>query len=226
MTITAQQTNSATPLDVSGVAKVSYADPSAPQLFTESLRRTGFGVLTNHPIAQSTLEEIYREWLGFFDNEAKHRYRWDPEKQDGFFSAAEAETAKGGKKRDLKEYFHVFPWGRYPREITEATHQILRTGERPRRRVARLGRRPHAGRGQSQILPAASQMIRGSSRTLLRVLRYPPITGEEHSDAVRAAAHEDINLLTVLPAANAAGPAIARQPGRSGAMCRQISGRW
>jgi len=49
------------------------------------------------------------------------------------------------------------------------------------------------------------QMMNGSTRTLLRVLRYPPLTGSEEPGAVRAASHEDINLLTVLPAANEPG---------------------
>jgi isopenicillin N synthase-like dioxygenase len=39
----------------------------------------------------------------------------------------------------------------------------------------------------------------------LRVLRYPPLTGQEPPGAVRAAAHGDINLLTILPAANEPG---------------------
>ena len=48
-------------------------------------------------------------------------------------------------------------------------------------------------------------MIKDSEQTLLRVLHYPPITGNEEPDAIRAAAHEDINLLTILPAANEPG---------------------
>ena len=45
----------------------------------------------------------------------------------------------------------------------------------------------------------------GSEHTLLRILHYPPLTGAEDANAIRAAAHEDINLLTVLPAANEPG---------------------
>lgn len=48
-------------------------------------------------------------------------------------------------------------------------------------------------------------MIENSQATLLRVLHYPPLTGEEEPGAIRAAAHEDINLLTILPAANEPG---------------------
>ncbi len=49
-------------------------------------------------------------------------------------------------------------------------------------------------------------MINGSEQTLLRVLHYPPMQGDEEPGAIRAAAHEDINLLTVLPAANEPRP--------------------
>ena len=41
--------------------------------------------------------------------------------------------------------------------------------------------------------------------TLLRVLRYPPIKGPLAPKALRAAAHEDINLITLLPAADEPG---------------------
>jgi isopenicillin N synthase-like dioxygenase len=32
---------------------------------------------------------------------------------------------------------------------------------------------------------------------LLRVLHYPPLDGTENADALQAAAHEDINLITI-----------------------------
>jgi isopenicillin N synthase-like dioxygenase len=48
-------------------------------------------------------------------------------------------------------------------------------------------------------------MIKDSSQTLLRILHYPPLAGNEEPDAIRAAAHEDINLITILPAANEPG---------------------
>lgn len=50
-----------------------------------------------------------------------------------------------------------------------------------------------------------AEMLTGNSRTLLRILRYPPLEGDAPEGAVRAAAHEDINLLTVLPASNETG---------------------
>jgi len=60
-----------------GVAAVSYKDPAAPALFTDSLHRTGFGVVRDHPIPQALVEEIYAEWLDFFNGDAKHAYAFD-----------------------------------------------------------------------------------------------------------------------------------------------------
>ena len=57
-------------------------------------------------------------------------------------------------------------------------------------------------------------MISNSDQTLLRILHYPPMTGDEEPGAIRAAAHGDINLLTVLPAANE--PGLGGEPGRGG----------
>ena len=48
-------------------------------------------------------------------------------------------------------------------------------------------------------------MLERSDHTLLRVLHYPPLRGDEDPGAVRAAAHGDINLLTILPAATEPG---------------------
>ncbi|HEV7285075.1 MAG TPA: hypothetical protein VGN75_09470, partial [Kaistia sp.] len=84
-----------------GVAAVSYKDPAAPALFTDSLHRTGFGVVRDHPIPQALVEEVYAEWLDFFNGDAKHAYAFDKAKHDGFFSSAVSETAKGNTKRDL-----------------------------------------------------------------------------------------------------------------------------
>ena len=50
-----------------------------------------------------------------------------------------------------------------------------------------------------------SDMIVGSEQTLLRILHYPPLPDAIEPGAIRAGAHEDINLLTVLPAANEPG---------------------
>lgn len=187
------------------VLVVDYRDPEAPAKFTESLRTTGFGVLKNHPIPQELVEGIYSEWLNFFDGEAKHRYAYSRETQDGFFSTAISETAKGHKQKDIKEYFHIYPKGRYPAEVSDAARRYYGiANDLARELLAWVGTHTPADVKARFSMPL-SDMIADSDKTLLRVLRYPPLTGNEPEGAIRAAAHGDINLLTVLPAANEPG---------------------
>lgn len=188
-----------------GVAAVSYKDPAAPAQFTDSLHRTGFGVVRDHPIPQALVEEVYAEWLDFFNGDAKHAYAFDKAKHDGFFSSAVSETAKGNTKRDLKEFFHVFPWGRYPAEVSDAARRYYALASEFAGELLSWVEAHTPPEVSAKFSMPLARMIEDSPATLLRILRYPPLTGEEEPGAVRAAAHEDINLLTVLPASNERG---------------------
>ena len=95
---------------------VDFSAPDAQQKFVESLRQTGFGVLKNHPIPQSSVADIYKNWQSFFDSENKHQFLYNKGKQDGFFPQSVSEVAKGFKKKDIKEYYHYYPWGQCPEE--------------------------------------------------------------------------------------------------------------
>lgn len=197
------------------VEVVDFEAPDAPESFTRSLRTTGFAVLVNHPLPQALVQQIYDEWLAFFQTDAKQQYRYSDDNQDGYFGPDVSETAKGNTVKDIKEFFHVYPWGQYPTEVSDAA---LRYAE-----IAKGIATTLLGWVQDQTPPEVRdrlsmplpQMMEGSTRSLLRVLRYPPLTGDEPADAVRAAAHEDINLLTVLPASN-----------EPGLQVRDLAGNW
>lgn len=192
---------------------VDYTAKNAPQQFVKSLRETGFGVLINHPIKQSLVESIYHNWQAFFNSSDKQKFAFDAEKQDGYFAPDISETAKGHTQKDIKEYFHVYPWGRIPQELKEeilnyyqlasdlATELLDWVEEYSPESVAKC------------YSEALSNMIKDTPNTLLRVLHYPPLTGDEEAGAIRAAAHEDINLLTILPAANEPGLQVLCQDG-------------
>ncbi len=184
---------------------VSFTAPDAPERFTRSLHDTGFAVLVDHPLPQELVQTIYDEWLTFFESSAKEAYRFTDDEQDGWFAPDVSETAKGNTVRDLKEFFHVYAWGRYPTEVSDAALRYASIAKDLAETL--LGwvqdhTPPEVAARFTRPLP---RMMDGSTRTLLRVLRYPPLAGDEPADAVRAAAHEDINLLTVLPASNEAG---------------------
>jgi isopenicillin N synthase-like dioxygenase len=184
---------------------VDFRSPTAPQDFCKSLHETGFGVLRNHPLEQSLVESIYAEWLAFFQTEAKHHYAHDPATHDGYFSPSVSETAKNHTQRDLKEFFHIYPWGRYPAEVSDAAKRYYQHGSQLAATLlnwVEANSPSEVKAGYSVPLPS---MLDGSDHTLLRVLHYPPLIGDEPEGAVRAAAHGDINLLTILPAATEPG---------------------
>ncbi len=184
---------------------IDYHAADAAERFVESLRSTGFGVLRNHPISQQLVQDIYRDWQEFFNSEEKQAFMFKPETQDGFFPASISETAKGHTVKDIKEYFHVYPWGRIPEQLQD---NILTYYQEANALAAELLDWVEAhspAEVAANYRTALSQMIANSHKTLLRVLHYPPMTGDETPGAIRAAAHEDINLLTVLPAANEPG---------------------
>lgn len=184
---------------------VDFTSPTAPQEFSKSLHETGFGVLKNHPLNQELVESIYAEWLGFFKSEAKAKYPHDPAKHDGYFSPSVSETAKNFTKKDLKEFFHIYPWGRYPAEVSDAAQRYYAQGASLAATLLNWVEENSPAEVKARYSMPLPAMIEGSDHTLLRVLHYPPLRGDEEPGAVRAAAHGDINLLTILPAATEPG---------------------
>jgi len=192
---------------------VDYTAKNAPQQFVKSLRETGFGVLTNHPIKQSLVESIYKNWQGFFNNENKAEFAFDVEKQDGYFAPEISETAKGHTHKDIKEYYHVYPWGRIPESLkAEILNYYQLASDLASELLSWVEKYSPEDVAKHYSEPLAN-MITNTPNTLLRVLHYPPLTGNEEIGAIRAAAHEDINLLTILPASNEPGLQVQLQNG-------------
>ena len=192
---------------------VDYTAKDASQQFVKSLRETGFGVLTNHPIKQSLVESIYHNWQVFFNSQEKQNFTFDAEKQDGYFATEISETAKGHSHKDIKEYFHVYPWGRIPDALKEEILNYYQLASNLASELLDWVEEYSPEDIAKHYSEPLSHMIKDTPNTLLRILHYPPLTGDEEAGAIRAAAHEDINLLTILPAANEPGLQVLNQDG-------------
>ena len=187
------------------ILTVDYHSPTAPQDFALSLKETGFGILKNHPISWAKIEAVYAEWDGFFKSEAKWKYPINTQTQDGYVPTDIAEKAKGAEVKDIKEFYNLyFPWGRYPQEMTALTHtlfeEMFSLGETLTNWLEAF--MPEAAR--SKLSEPLSAML-AREKTLFRIIHYPGLKGGEETGAIRAAAHEDINLITLLPAATEPG---------------------
>ncbi|MDL5032203.1 2OG-Fe(II) oxygenase family protein [Pelomonas sp. APW6] len=195
------------------VSVVDYRAPDAAERFTRSLHETGFGVLVNHPIPQPLVEKIYGDWLGFFNGDEKTGYAFSKETQDGWFSTEISETAKGFTQKDIKEYFHIYPWGRIPPSLKDDAMQYYGLANGLAAELLSWVEKHTPADIAKNYREPLSHMIKDSSQTLLRVLRYPPLTGQEPAGSLRAAPHGDINLLTILPAANEPGLQVQAKDG-------------
>jgi len=190
------------------IQTVDYDSSRAGQDFASSLHDTGFAVLRGHPIPRTLLDELYADWSAFFASDKKFEFLSNSDSEGGaragFFPSQVSERAVGHSEKDLKEFFHVVANGPVPLEcadnITQYQELSFTIG------ASLLGwlqqhSPQHVTAGLSEPLP--DMLCRGAS--VLRVLHYPPVQGVEHENAMRAAAHEDINLITILPVSDQPG---------------------
>ena len=186
---------------------IDFSAANAPKAFFDSMKQYGFATLISHPLDMERVNRIYSLWRAHFAEGVAAEFAMDPVRQDGYFSLNQAETAKGQEVRDHKEYFQFYPWGRCPSHLKadlEAHFEdALRLSATLLRWVADQLPRDIA-HGLSMPLES---MIEDSVHTMLRVLHYPPV--ESGVVLTRAAAHEDINLLTILPASDGPGLELA-----------------
>ncbi|UJF18294.1 isopenicillin N synthase family oxygenase [Vibrio sp. SS-MA-C1-2] len=192
---------------------IDFQSSTAPEQFVNSLRHTGFAVLTNHPIKKESLESIYSHWQQFFNSEQKELFRFNPKTQDGFFPATVSETAKGATVKDIKEFYHYYPWGQVPKELKEEVDAYYKQTSLFAETLLSWVEAHSPIEVAEKFSIQLSEMIAKSEDTLLRILHYPPMLGTEEPGAIRAAAHEDINLLTILPAANEPGLQVLKKDG-------------
>jgi len=177
---------------------IDFTKENAKNKFVTSLKNTGFAVLNNHQIDINLINTTYNEWAIFFNSKDKYDYMFDLEKQDGYFPM-KSENAKGYSVKDIKEFYHIYlPWGRIPEQLSKNTLLI-------RSKLKSIGIEllswiddlaPIDIKNNFSI--PLQDMVEGCENNLLRIIHYPPLRENDDKNAIRAAAHEDINLITLL----------------------------
>ena len=186
------------------IETVDYTASDAGDRLARSLRETGFAVLANHPIRADRIDEAYALWGGFFASDSKLNYLRDYEKQDGYFPF-KSEHAKDAQKKDLKEFYHVYPWGRVPEDLEAFTRQLYADLTAIGIELLSWLDQQMPDEISASLSMPLQEMMQASQQSLLRILHYPPVSAEEDAAAIRAAAHEDINLITLLLAGSQPG---------------------
>jgi len=186
------------------ILTINYNDSDADRLFEESLKNTGFAVIKDHPIDKDLIGEVYKEWENYFSSESKNDYMFDEVKQDGYFPYL-TENAKGSTAKDLKEFYHIYEWGRKPHMIGPKTMFLYKELTNIASTLLSWIQKNSPENVSKLFSVPLKDMIYKSQYNLLRIIHYPPLSGNEELNSIRAAAHEDINLLTVLVAGSQPG---------------------
>lgn len=186
---------------------VDYNDIVTSNILCQKLQKFGFCMLANHPLIKSGLLEEYYSLYGiFFRSKDKNNFYFDANMHDGFIPIDHSETAKNSKKKDYKEFFHYYPWGRCPSALSTISSRMFFELQQLAQRVTsiiELNLPEHIANKNN--LPLTNITI-GSSRTLLRTSFYPKFSQEAYDMQLpRAHEHTDINLLTIQPPANISG---------------------
>lgn len=172
-----------------------------------ALTETGFVVVTDHGIDLSRLHDAYAVVEEFFASpiEEKQRYVVGRDGQRGY-TAFGRENAKGNPVADLKEFWHVGREAIAPNVWPEKPEAFEREVAWLYDELDRVGLDLLRSLTKPLDVPSSTfdEMASGGN-SVLRLLHYPPVAEDADPRAVRAAAHEDINLITLLVTASSAG---------------------
>ena len=209
------------------LAEFTSGDPQRKAKFVADLgaafNNIGFVAIKNHGLNEELRHNLYNAVQRFFQlpEPVKKKYEFEElHGQRGYIGKGK-ETAKGFKVADLKEFYHVGqpePEGDmykniFPEEVPEFqtyTQQVYSTFENTGKTLLRA---------IAIYLELPEDYFEDKVRngdSILRALHYFPIENPDllPEGAVRAAAHGDINLITLLMGASAEGLEVLRRDGK------------
>lgn len=194
------------------------------QAFGSAFQRFGFAVVADHGVPQALIDRAWRMTAALFalPEEEKRRYHIAGGGGARGYTPFKTEIAKGASAVDLKEFWHVgreLPqghrfagvmapnvWPERPEGFRETFIELFaafdRAGDRLLSAIARY----------LKLEPTWFERAATDGNSVLRLLHYPPIPAD--AEGVRAGAHEDINLITLLLGAEEAGLELLDKDGR------------
>lgn len=203
-------------------------DESRKQKFVkeigEAYEEIGFVALRGHFLSDKLSENLYKDVKAFFDlpEEIKESYEIDGIGGQRGFTSFGKESAKGKKEGDLKEFWHFGQEPSADANLPDSYPANVEVKELPEFNAIGMETYRMLEKTGIYVLRALSLYIgldefyfdhwATNGNSILRPIHYPPIT-QEPKGAVRAGAHGDINLITLLMGASSGGLQVLRKDG-------------
>lgn len=204
-------------------------DPKKKQKFIDEIGKAyeeiGFVALKGHFLSENLIERLYASIKDFFNlpQETKDKYEIQGIGGQRGYTSFGKEHAKGRKEGDLKEFWHFGQYvennpkleAEYPDNVVvEEVPEFNRAGKEAYKQLEKTAK--YVLRALALHLSLEENyfdqfILNGNS--ILRPIHYPPIK-EEPKAAVRAAAHGDINLITLLMGAQGKGLQVQNHEGQ------------
>lgn len=203
-------------------------DPVRKQKFVNEIGKAyeeiGFVALKGHFLKDDLVAQLYAQVRLFFELPLETKKKYEIPGiggQRGYVSFGK-ESAKGRTAADLKEFWHFGQYvendpqlkAKYPENVmVEELPEFNPTGKKAYKMLEKTG--VYVLRALALYLDLDEFYFDPyvkNGNSILRPIHYPPIT-EEPKDAVRAAAHGDINLITLLMGAQGKGLQVLNHDG-------------
>ncbi len=186
--------------------------------------RYGFAVISEHGIGQAVIDDAFDRTKQFFalPEDVKRKYIVPNGGGQRGYTAFGIEQAKGADRPDLKEFWHVGRALSAGHRLSGSMPPNLTVTEIPDfnaktyalyQSLDALGLRVLSG--IAVYLGLAPDFFDGKVKegnSILRLLHYPPV--KPNASGVRAGAHEDINVITLLLGAEEAGLQLLNKDGQ------------
>lgn len=184
-----------------------------------AFNETGFVTITNHGLSKQLIDELYEQVKTLFalPDAVKQKYEIPGLAGQRGYTGKGKETAKGFKTPDLKEFWQIGQTVTDGDPIKDIYPDNVAVDELPSFNTTTLEVYKKLETAGKHLLQAISVYLNlpenyfddkvHNGNSILRTLHYFPITDPDSvpDDAVRAGAHEDINLITLLIGASADG---------------------
>lgn len=203
-------------------------DPQRKQKFTDRIGNAyqdiGFVALKGHFLDDELVEKLYEEIKKFFNlpREVKEKYEIEGIGGQRGYTSFGKEHAKGRKEGDLKEFWHFGQYveddpglkAAYPENVyVEELPEFNKVGKEAYKMLEKTAK--YVLRALALYLGLEETYFDKwikNGNSILRPIHYPPIT-KAPDNAVRAAAHGDINLITLLMGAQGKGLQVKNHEG-------------